>query len=241
MVFRSSAETCCHSAPSRLSFSIRETAARGRSSKPIGYIAMIRSQAAKHASIVGAMKAITGTSNARASFARGRCVRGTYIPSDRADEVTTSQSFTRPSRVLARFSVDGNLKGSEMGNLVLRGFSFRLGGGDHRSDILTQSAPIHYARKVDQMVEFLNMRRPRASGGPDPVKMRAFSAAHPETRHQADYVAAHPLPPSFADTTYWAVHAFPATNANGERQFIKFKVAPVVGDAALPGGEVKAT
>ncbi|MGY3235001.1 catalase [Bradyrhizobium sp. USDA 4448] len=198
---------------------------------------MIRSQAVKHASIVGAMRAITGTSSARACFAAGLCVRGTYIPSDRADEVTRSRSFTRPSRVLARFSVDGKLNRSEGGNLVLRGFSFRLGDADHCSQILTQSAPVHYARTLDQMLAFLEVRTPRGSGRPDPAKIKAFSAANPETRHQADYIAAHPLPPSFADTTYWAVHAFPAINVRGERQMIKFKVAPVGGGTARPERE----
>jgi len=201
---------------------------------------MIGSQSAKHASIVSAMRAISGAPSTRACFADGRCVRGTYIPSDRADEITTSQSFTRPSRLLARFSVERNLNQSHTGNLVLRGFSFRVGDGHHRSDILTQSAPIHYARTLDQMLAFLNAHSPRADGRPDTAIVRAFSAANPETRHQADYIAAHPLPRSFADTTYWAVHAFPATNANGERQFIKFKVAPVGSDAA-PEAEVKTT
>jgi len=201
---------------------------------------MIQSQAAKHASIVSAMRAITGAPSTRACFAAGRCVRGTYIPSDRADEVTRSRSFTRPSRVLARFSVDGKLNQSDTANLVLRGFSFRLGDGNHRSEILTQSAPVHYARTLDQMLAFLKLRRPRANGRPDLAKTEAFCAANPETRHQADYIAAHPLPRSFADTTYWAVHAFPAINTNGERKFIKFKIAPVGGDAALEA-EVKMT
>jgi catalase len=31
----------------------------------------------------------------------------TYAPSDQAKEITKSQSFTRPSLVLARFSVGG--------------------------------------------------------------------------------------------------------------------------------------
>ena len=34
-------------------------------------------------------------------------MRGTFAPSDRAREITKSQSFTKPSRVLARFSVGG--------------------------------------------------------------------------------------------------------------------------------------
>lgn len=194
------------------------------------------------ASIVGTMKAITGASpKARASFAKGRCVRGTYIPSDRAEEITTSRSFTRPSRVLARFSVDGgNPRMSDASHFTLRGFSFRVGDTGHRSDILTQSAPVHYARTLDQMSAFLKARTPGPDGRPDLEKLRAFSATNPETLHQADYIAAHSLPPSFAGTTYWAIHAFPATNASSETQFIKFKVAPVASNEAPTKGQDRA-
>jgi len=195
---------------------------------------MIRVTSATPTLIVRAMKAITGASpKARASFAEGRCVRGTYIPSDRADEITKSRSFTKPSRVLARFSENaGNPRISDAGNLALRGFSFRLGDAHHRSDILTQSAPVHYARTLGQMLPFLTARIPGPDGRLDLEALEAFAAANPETLHQARYIAAHPLPPSFAGTTYWAVHAFPATNASGETQFIKFKVAPVATDDA---------
>jgi len=195
---------------------------------------MIRVTAATPASIVDAMKAITGASpKVRASFAEGRCVRCTYIPSDQAGEITKSRSFTRPSRVLARFSQStGGSRMPDARNLALRGFSFRLGDTHHRSDILTQSAPVHYARTPGQMLAFLQARLPGPDGTPGLEEIKAFSAANPETLHQARYIAAHPLPPSFAGTTYWAVHAFPATNASGETQFIKFKVAPVASNDA---------
>ena len=191
--------------------------------------------AATPATIVNTLKAMAGASpKARASFARGRCVRGTYIPSDRAEEITKSRSFTAASRVLARFSVDGrNPSMPDTNNFVLRGFSFRLGDIDHRSDILTQSAPVHYARTPAQMLAYLKAHVPGPDGRPDPEKLRAFATANPETSHQASYVAAHPLPASFADTTYWAVHAFPAVNQRGETQFIKFKVVPVGSQGAL--------
>ncbi len=198
--------------------------------------------AATPASIVDALKAVDGNPpKVRASFAKGQCVRGTYVPSDRAAEITKSRSFTRPSRVLARFSVSGgNPKVADTDNLVLRGFSFRLGDDTHRSDILVQSAPVHFARTLDQMLAFLKARIPGPDGKPDMEKVRAFSTANPETRHQANYIAARPVPASFAGTTYWGVHSFPATNAKGEARFIKFKVAPVGGDVTLTEDEAKA-
>jgi catalase len=183
--------------------------------------------AATPATIVDALKAAAGRQpGTRASFACGRCVRGTYAPSDQAREITKSRSFTMPSRVLARFSLDGTPTAANT-NLLLRGFNFRLGSDGQRSDIFTQSAPIHFAGTLDQMLAFLAARIPGPDGKPDRKKIEAFSAGHPQTLHQANYIAAHPSPESFAGTTYWGVHAFPATNSNDETRFIKFKVIPV--------------
>jgi catalase len=191
--------------------------------------------------IVDALKAAAGDPpKARATFAQGRCVRGTYISSDRAEEITSSLSFTRPSRVLARFSVGGgHPKIGDTDKLMLRGFSFRLGDLEQRSDILTQSAPVHYARTLDQMLACLTVHLPGTDGQPDMEKVRAFSAANPETLHQANYIAAHPLPGSFADTTYWGVHSFPATNSKAETRFIKFKIVPVGWDTTLTENEAR--
>lgn len=192
-------------------------------------------ESATPASIVDALKAVAGNPpKVRASFAKGQCVHGTYVPSKEAEALTKSLSFTRPSRVLARFSVGGgNPKVADTNNLVLRGFSFRLGEDHHRSDILTESAPVHFARTLDQMLAFLQARVPGPDGKPDTEKVKAFSAANPETLNQASYIAARALPASFAGTTYWGVHSFPATNARGKTRFIKFKVVPDLGEITL--------
>ena len=98
---------------------------------------------------------------------------------------------------------------------------------------------MHFARTLDQMLAFLKVRTPEASGRPDMTKVKAFSAAHPETLHQASYLAAHLPPRSLAATTYWGVHAFPATNSRGETRFIKFKVVPVAAAVAPPADKAK--
>ncbi|MEY9879139.1 catalase [Bradyrhizobium sp. USDA 328] len=186
-------------------------------------------------SVVDVLRAVAGLQpKVRASFCWGRCVRGTYAPSDQAKEITKSRSFTMPSRVLARFSADGvPANAVDTDGRSLRGFSFRLGGGNQLSEIVTQSVPVHFARTLDQMLAFLQARMPGPDGKPDMARVEAFSAANPETLRQASYLAANPPPASLACTTYWGVHAFPATNAKGETRFIKFKVVPV-GDERRP-------
>src|SRR2546421_1288564 len=214
----------------------RETCINFRSRGPV--LPKFPSGLASPASIVAAMKRVAGLpSKPRASFANGQCVRGTYTPSDQAKEITKSCSFTKPSRVLARFSVAG---GPDTNNLLLRGFSFRLGSDGERSEIFTQSAPVHFARTLEQMQAFLRARIPGPDGKTDVEKVETFSAANPETLHQASYIAAHPPAASFASTIYWGVHAFPATNSKGETRFIKFKITAVGEQATQPAAAAKA-
>src|SRR3546814_2059268 len=47
-----------------------------------------------------------------------------------------------------------------------------------------------------------------ATGKPDPAAMKAYLARHPETRAYQDYVAAAPLPDSFANSIYYSINAF---------------------------------
>ena len=118
-------------------------------------------------------------------------------------------------------------------NGLLRGLSVRLGSDGQRSEIVAQSAPVHFARTLDQMMKFLAARVPGPDGNADREKVEIFSATNPETLHRAKYIASHPLPASFASTTYWGVHAFPATNSKGETRFIKFKIVPL-GEVSAP-------
>ncbi|MGY3129629.1 catalase [Bradyrhizobium sp. USDA 4501] len=170
-------------------------------------------------------------------FTEGRCVRGTYIPSDRAAEITRSLSFTSPSRVLAQFSADDGFPGTAAAESgVLRHFAFRLGDVDGRSDILTQSAPIHDARMLEHMLPFVDTRM--SNGGPG-AKSNALTSANREKPRQANFPTAGGQRGSFARTIFWGVHAFPATNVRGETRFIKFKVEPVGGEVMLSEDEAR--
>ena len=191
--------------------------------------------------IVDALKVVAGNpKGTRATFAKGQCVRGTYTPSDQVKQVTRSHSFTQPSAVLARFSVGGgNPKAADTNKAVLRGLSFRLGNEGHTSDLVFESAPVHFAKNLPQMLAFLRARVPGPDGKPDHEKVKAFSDANPETLNQANFIASKPLPGSFAGVTYWGIHSFPATNAKGKVQLIKFKVVPAGGEISLTDEEVK--
>jgi catalase len=178
--------------------------------------------------------------NARASFAKGQCARGTYTPAAGAAQITRSISFTTPSTVIGRLSVGGgNPKVTDTSKAVLRGLSVKLQSAGSGTDLLFENAPVHFAKSLDQMLQFLQARAPGPDGKPNTDKVAAFTAANPETARQAAYVAARPLPGSYAGIVYWGVHTFTATNAGGKSQSFKFKIVPEAGEITLSDEDAK--
>jgi len=191
--------------------------------------------------IVSALKTNAGNPKAvRASFAKGQCVVGRYTPSKDAGTITKSKSFTSAGKVLGRFSVGGgNPKVADTNRVVLRGFSMHIGEGKNATDMLFENAPVHFAKSGAQMLEFLTVRTPGADGKPDAAKVKAFSAANPETLNQANYVAGHPVPGSFAGITYFGIHSWPVTNAKGAKRFVKLEIVPAGPEVTLSDEDAK--
>jgi catalase len=190
--------------------------------------------------IVDALNTIFGKHKARSSHAKGQCVAGTYKPASDAASLTKSPSFTSEVPVVARFSMGGgNPKISDATKAAVRGFSFRLDpNGKQPSEFAFISAPVQFAKSLDQMLGFLEARFPAAEGKPDQEKIKAFAAANPETTAQGKWLASKPVPASYAGVPYWGVHAYTLTNAKGETQTAKFKLVPAA-EAGLTDEEAK--
>src|SRR5690606_13927720 len=61
-----------------------------------------------------------------------------------------------------------------------------------------------------------------ATGKPDPAAMKAYLAHHPETRAYQDYIAAAPLPDSFANRPYYSIHAFRFIDGPGASHAVRW-------------------
>lgn len=192
-------------------------------------------------SLVDALKAVAGKPpGVRATFAKGQCVRGTYTPSANAGDVTRSASFTRPWPLIGRFSVGGgNPSAPDTARNVLRGFSIKILSDGGETHLLFENAPVHFARTLDQMLAFLQVRAPGPDGKPDQEAIAAFAKANPETTRQAAFVAGKPLPGSYAGIAYWGVHTFTGLSSAGRAVPFKFKVVPEAGEITLSEEDAK--
>jgi catalase len=87
--------------------------------------------------------------------------------------------------------------------------------------------PVFPVRDVRGFYEQLAASRPDpATGKPDPARMKAFLAAHPETARAMALIKAQPVPSGFADATYDSLDAFRFIDAAGASTPVRWSMAP---------------
>lgn len=72
-----------------------------------------------------------------------------------------------------------------------------------------------------------------ATGKPDPDKVAAFMAAHPETRAFNALMQSRPIPSSFANGGYHSINAFHFIDADGTSRAVRWSMVPEAAFAAL--------
>ena len=177
----------------------------------------------------------------RASHAKGVCIKGSFTPSSDAPSLTKAPFLAAPVPVLGRFSFGGgNPKASDRQKSP-RGLALRFDpDGRSPTDFVFLSVPVFFARTPEEVAGFLDARFPGPDGKPEPAKVKAFTDAHPWTARQGAWVAARPVPASYAGLAYYSIHAFQATAAGGKTTAVKFKFEPIAGELGLSEDEAKA-
>ncbi|WP_232630018.1 catalase family peroxidase [Methylobacterium sp. Leaf118] len=200
-----------------------------------------QAEEADPAAIVAGQFAAGGNhTGVRASGAKGVCLKGTFTPASGAAALSKAPHFAKAVPVTARFSMGGsNPKVSDKAKPVTRGFAMRMSEASGDMVFVTISAPVFSTKTPAQLLEFLQVRAPGPDGKPDAEKVKAFSAANPETTRQAGWLNARPVPASFAGVDYWAVHAYTLTNAKGDTKIARLKFVSA-DKAGLTDEEVKA-
>jgi len=198
-------------------------------------------QADTQAIVDALFKAGGNQPNVRGSGAKGVCVKGTFTPSAEAPGLSKAPHFTKTLPVTARFSMGGsNPKVSDKTKPVTRGFSMRIADPAGDMVFVFISAPVFGTKTPQQLLDFATVRAPGPDGKPDADKIKAFSAANPETTRQAAWLNARPVPASYAGVDYWGVHAYTLTDAKGKATVAKLKTVAVAGQLGLTDDEAKA-
>jgi catalase len=177
----------------------------------------------------------------RASGAKGVCVKGSFTPTTEAANLSKAPHFTKTAPMTLRFSMGGGNPTISDKAKTTRGFAMEFEDASGPMVFYFISAPVFVAKTPKQMREFITVRLPGTDGKPaDPEKIKAFSAANPETTRQGAWINARPVPASFAGTDYWGVQAYTLTSREGKATVAKLKAVAGAGQLGLSEDELKA-
>ncbi len=193
--------------------------------------------------VVDAIEATFGVvPGERRNHIKGTCAAGEFIGSKEAAKFSRSALFSgKPVPVIARFSLaGGNPKAPDTAKSG-RGMAleFKLPKGQlHHITML--NTPMFGAANSQTFLDLMVAIRPDpATGKPDPEKIKAFKAGHPDNQAQADFLATNNPPTSYANSSFWGIHTFKFIDRKNKATLVRWQFVPQDGEKRLSDDELK--
>jgi catalase len=164
----------------------------------------------------------------RRNHAKGLCATG-YFDSGGAAQSLSDAAVFRPGRtaVFGRFAFAGGqpYMADDVHAVRSLAVDFERNGEVWRTGMI--NIPVFPVRDVRGFYEQLTASKPDpATGKPDPARMAAFLAAHPETQRAMALIKAQPPTSGFADATYNSLNAFWFVDSAGRRTPVRWSLVP---------------
>ncbi|MEP7186628.1 MAG: catalase family peroxidase [Rhodanobacter sp.] len=170
----------------------------------------------------------------RRNHAKGVCVSGYFEGNGGAAEYSEAPLFGKVrTTVVGRFAIPGGNPYAPDSSVPIRSMALRLtqaNGEQWRTGM--NSMPVFPVATPQAFYEQLQAQQPDpATGKPDPAKLKAFFAAHPETAAFRAWAKTAKPSASFATDSYDSLNAFDFVNVQGKRQSVRWRMAPYVTDS----------
>jgi catalase len=166
----------------------------------------------------------------RRNHAKGMGVSGFFESNGNGVRLSKAAGF-QPGRVpvIGRFSLGGGLPNAADTPNAVRGLGleFSLPDGELWRTAMI-NLPVFPFRTPEAFYEQMIASKPDPSTGkPDPAKMEAFLAGHPETVKALTVIKGQPVSSGFGNSTFHGLNAFRFINAAGESIPVRWLTTPM--------------
>ena len=174
----------------------------------------------------------------RRNHAKGVCVTGYFESNGQAQAFSKAQVFG-PGRtpVVGRFAVPVGNPYAPDSSAPIRSMAIRFSlanGQQWRTGM--NSMPVFTVSTPEGFYELLQAQQPDpATGKPNPAKIGAFFASHPESGAFLAWVKTAKPSASYATEGYWSLNAFVMVDAQGVKHPVRWRMVSENGDST-PGG-----
>ncbi|MGA7748690.1 MAG: catalase family peroxidase [Gallionella sp.] len=195
--------------------------------------------------VVNAIEGAFGvTPGERRNHIKGTCASGEFTGSPELSTYSRSVLFSgKPIPVVARFSLaGGNPKVPDTAkNPRGMALEFKLPDGSIQHMTMLNT-PIFGAMQPRTFLDLMVAMKPDpATSKPDPEKMKAFKATHPDSLALGDYMAKNNPPESYGNSSFWGIHTFKFINSKNKTTLVRWRFVPQDGEKRLSDDELKSS
>ena len=194
--------------------------------------------------VVGAMEQQAGvTPGHRRNHINGVCVAGSFTGDRAVQKYTRSAVFSgKAIPVVGRFSLAGGSTKIPDTARNPRGMALELRLPGHELQHFTMlNVPVFGAATPQSFYEGIVANTPDAqTGKPDPEKIAAYRASHPDAQALGQFLATHNPVASYGSSDFYGIHAFQMTDRKGHKTLVKWRFVPRDGVQRLSDDELKA-
>jgi catalase len=180
----------------------------------------------------------------RRNHTKGTCASGEFVGSPEAHVYTRSALFSgQPVPVVARFSMPGGNPDVPDFARIPRGMAleFRLADGSLQHMTMLNT-PMFGAASPQTFFDNIVAKKPDpATGKPDPANIKAFKESHPDSWHQAEFLAKNNPPISWTNSAYFGIHTFKFVNSENRTTLVRWRFVPQDGEKRMTDDELKSS
>lgn len=178
----------------------------------------------------------------RRNHIKGTCAAGEFVGTAEAAVLSRSALFSgKAVPVVARFSLGGGSPEVPDAAPAPRGMALELHlPGGALQHITMINVPIFAAASPASFRDAIVAAKPDPkTGKPDPEKLKAYAASHPDAMALSDLASHHNPTANYYQTTYFSVHTFKLIDTKGTEHPVKWRFVPRDGTKELTAAEMK--
>ncbi|WP_271407736.1 catalase family peroxidase [Pseudomonas sp. Q1-7] len=165
----------------------------------------------------------------RKNHAKGLCIAGHFESNGQAGHLSRASVFA-PGQVpvIGRLAIGGSNPHAPDAGVPVRSMAllFQLPGGEQWRTGMNSPPVLPVATPEAFYAQVLASRPDPATGKPDPSRMQAFFAAHPESAAFRQWVQGAKPSNSYASVTYHSINAFRLVDEAGDGHFARWSMQP---------------
>jgi len=165
----------------------------------------------------------------RRNHAKGVCVVGDFVSNGNASALSRAQVFAvGHTPVIGRLAIAGGNPNAPDSAVPVRSMALEFTAADGQQWRTGMNAlPFFVVATPQGFYDQQVAAQPDpATGKPDPAKMKAFLAAHPEAQRFIAWLKQQVPSSSWANDSYNSLNAFRFTNAQGQVQNVRWAMVP---------------